>query len=161
MLRLICRSALNTRTKFVRHFTKIVSSSDVVPTSPLLKKSAVIKSLFDRFLLTSTFPCGLSTNLAEFDALPPVVYAGLDPTSDSLHIGHLLVLNNLLHLYSAGYDVIVLIGGATCKLGDPSGRTTDRNEMDWTTIMKNSESLLRQIEAIFTNFSTSIFKGFS
>ncbi|KAJ8956733.1 hypothetical protein NQ318_014089 [Aromia moschata] len=57
------------------------------------------------------------------------VYAGFDPTADSLHVGNLLVLINLLHWQRGGHQTIALIGGATAKIGDPSGRSTEREEL--------------------------------
>ena len=57
---------------------------------------------------------------------PTTVYAGFDPTAGSLHVGNLLVLTSLLHFHRAGHQVVILLGGATARIGDPSGKNTDR-----------------------------------
>ena len=57
------------------------------------------------------------------DGEPTTVYVGIDPTADSLHIGHFFSLMMIKYFQDAGHHVIVLIGGATAMVGDPSGRT--------------------------------------
>ena len=54
------------------------------------------------------------------------VYAGFDPTADSLHVGNLMVIMALVRAQRAGHTPIGLVGGATAKIGDPSGKTTER-----------------------------------
>ena len=58
---------------------------------------------------------------------PRVIYCGFDPTGDSLHVGHLLQLVNLKRWQEAGHTPIVLIGGATGMIGDPSFKSQERN----------------------------------
>src|SRR5882724_10734647 len=58
---------------------------------------------------------------------PRVVYAGFDPTAESLHIGHLLPLLLLRWFQRAGHSPIALVGGATGMIGDPSGKSEERN----------------------------------
>ena len=58
------------------------------------------------------------------------MYAGFDPTADSLHVGNLLVLNALMHSLRAGHSAIALIGGATARIGDPSGKKKERPELE-------------------------------
>jgi len=77
------------------------------------------------------------------------VYAGFDPTAESLHVGNLLSLLALLHFRRAGYRTIALVGGATGRIGDPSGRTAERALLDEATIERNVkgiESCLRQLD---------------
>ena len=57
---------------------------------------------------------------------PTAVYAGFDPTAPSLHVGNLLILSSLLHFQRAGHQVVILLGGATARIGDPSGKNSDR-----------------------------------
>ena len=57
---------------------------------------------------------------------PTTVYAGFDPTAPSLHVGNLLVLTSLLHFHRAGHQVVILLGGATARIGDPSGKNSER-----------------------------------
>lgn len=72
-------------------------------------------------------------------------YVGIDPTADSLHIGHLVGIMMLKHLQLSGHKPIVLIGGATGMIGDPSGKSEERNLLDEPTLRKNQEGLTRQI----------------
>lgn len=85
------------------------------------------------------------------NASPQCVYAGFDPTSNSLHVGNLLVLINLLHWQRGGHDVIAVIGGATAKIGDPSGRNTERNVIASDIIDENAKGLYSNIEDVFNN----------
>lgn len=79
------------------------------------------------------------------------VYAGFDPTADSLHIGNLLILMNLLQWQRAGHQVIALVGGATGLIGDPSHRKSERVEMNKYLIEENVKSITKNIETIFNN----------
>src|SRR3972149_5231803 len=58
---------------------------------------------------------------------PRAVYAGFDPTADSLHVGHLMALMILRRFQKAGHRPIALVGGATGMIGDPSGKSEERN----------------------------------
>ena len=64
---------------------------------------------------------------------PTAAYLGIDPTADSLHIGHLCGIMMLKHLQNAGHKPIALIGGATGMIGDPSGKSAERNLLDEAT----------------------------
>ncbi len=57
-------------------------------------------------------------------------YVGIDPTADSLHIGHLVGVMMLKHFQLSGHRPIALVGGATGKIGDPSGKSEERNLLD-------------------------------
>ena len=81
-------------------------------------------------------------------------YVGIDPTADSLHIGHLVGLMMLKHLQQAGHRPIALVGGATGMIGDPSGRSVERNLLNEETLRKNQEALKKQISK-FLDFDTS------
>jgi tyrosyl-tRNA synthetase len=72
-------------------------------------------------------------------------YVGIDPSADSLHIGHLVGVMMLRHLQRAGHRPIALVGGATGMIGDPSGKSQERNLLDETTLRKNQEALKKQI----------------
>ncbi len=72
-------------------------------------------------------------------------YVGFDPTADSLHIGHLVGIMMLRHFQLAGHRPITLIGGATGMIGDPSGRSTERNLLDETTLRFNQEAIREQL----------------
>lgn len=82
---------------------------------------------------------------------PQCVYAGFDPTANSLHVGNLLVIINLLHWQRGGHNVIALVGGATGHIGDPSGRTSDRISISQDVIQQNSTCIKKNIESVFDN----------
>lgn len=89
--------------------------------------------------------------MAALASKPQHVYAGFDPTANSLHLGNLLVLIGLLHCQRAGHHPIALVGGATAKIGDPSGRQSERQQMSNETMQENLLSIRKQIERIFNN----------
>jgi len=72
-------------------------------------------------------------------------YVGIDPTADSLHIGHLVGVMMLKHFQLAGHKPIILVGGATGMIGDPSGKSQERNLLDEPTLRHNQECLKVQI----------------
>ena len=72
-------------------------------------------------------------------------YLGIDPTADSLHIGHLVGVMILKHLQMCGHRPIALIGGATGMIGDPSGKSQERNLLDEATLRHNQEAIKRQL----------------
>ncbi len=80
-------------------------------------------------------------------------YVGIDPTADSLHIGHLVGIMMLKHLQLAGHKPLALIGGATGMIGDPSGKSQERNLLDEATLRHNQECLKQQL-AKFLDFET-------
>ncbi|MCP4217555.1 MAG: tyrosine--tRNA ligase, partial [bacterium] len=75
-------------------------------------------------------------------------YVGIDPTADSLHIGHLVSVMMLKHLQRAGHKPIALLGGATGMIGDPSGRSEERNLLDEETLRKNQEAIKEQLSRL-------------
>lgn len=80
-------------------------------------------------------------------------YVGFDPTADSLHIGSLVPILLLLHLQRAGHRPIALVGGATGMIGDPSGKSEERNLLDEATLLHNVAGIRSQLER-FLDFST-------
>ncbi len=81
-------------------------------------------------------------------------YLGIDPTADSLHIGHLCGIMILRHFQLCGHKPIVLIGGATGMIGDPSGKSEERNLLDVATINHNLKAIKKQLRK-FLDFSPS------
>lgn len=77
-------------------------------------------------------------------------YIGFDPTADSLHVGHYLAMMAMAHMQRAGHRPIVLIGGGTAMIGDPSGRTDMRSMMTKETVIHNCESIKKQMERFFS-----------
>lgn len=82
-------------------------------------------------------------------------YVGFDPTADSLHIGSLVPILLLVHLQKAGHQPIALVGGATGMIGDPSGKSAERNLLDEETLAKNVAGIKGQLEK-FLNFDASL-----
>ena len=72
-------------------------------------------------------------------------YLGIDPTADSLHIGHLVGVMILKHFQMCGHRPIALVGGATGMIGDPSGKSQERNLLDESTLRHNQEAIKRQL----------------
>lgn len=77
------------------------------------------------------------------------LYVGVDPTADSMHIGHIVPLLTLRRFQQAGHRPVLLVGGATGMIGDPSGRSTERNLLTEEQIAKNVAGLKAQMERIF------------
>lgn len=72
-------------------------------------------------------------------------YVGIDPTADSLHIGHLVGVMMLKHFQVSGHKPLVLVGGATGMIGDPSGKSQERNLLDEQTLHHNQECIRKQL----------------
>ena len=79
-------------------------------------------------------------------------YIGFDPTANSLHIGNLVQIMTLVHFQKCGHSPIILIGGATGMIGDPSGKSKERKFLDIKTIKENQKKIQIQFEK-FLNFS--------
>ena len=80
-------------------------------------------------------------------------YLGTDPTADSLHIGHLCGIMMLRHFQRCGHKPIILVGGATGMIGDPSGKSQERNLLDADTLYHNQECIKKQV-AKFLDFDS-------
>jgi tyrosyl-tRNA synthetase len=80
-------------------------------------------------------------------------YIGFDPTADSLHIGHMVQIMMLVHFQRAGHTPVALVGGATGMIGDPSGKSEERNLLDEASLRKNQEAIKKQLSK-FLNFQS-------
>jgi tyrosyl-tRNA synthetase len=110
----------------------------------------VLKSLEKRNLISQISDRNeLETHLKSYS----IVYTGFDPTAKSLHVGNLLTIVALIHFQIHGHGIIALIGGATGAIGDPSGKSTERNTIDAGTIEHNVNSIKIQLQTIFKNAS--------
>ena len=86
-------------------------------------------------------------------------YLGIDPTADSLHIGHLVGIMMLSHFQRCGHRPIALLGGATGMIGDPSGKSQERNLLDEETLKHNQECIKKQLSKFsFLEFIRDIGK---
>ncbi|QIH38706.1 tyrosine--tRNA ligase [Flavobacterium sp. Sr18] len=83
-----------------------------------------------------------------------VAYVGIDPTADSLHIGHLVGVMLLKHFQLAGHKPLALVGGATGMIGDPSGKSNERNLLDEATLRHNQEAIKGQLSR-FLDFTSN------
>lgn len=115
--------------------------------------NGLLLSLYKRGVLKECFP-----ERAAQDQLPQLLqagsqtlYCGFDPTADSLHVGNLLALIALLHFRDAGHHVLAVVGGATAQIGDPSGKTRERERLSADTAEANTRSIRESLQRIITN----------
>jgi tyrosyl-tRNA synthetase len=108
-----------------------------------------IEELTWRGMLHDTMP-GAEAHLLE---QMRSAYVGFDPTADSLHIGNLVPIMLLAHFQRCGHKPVVLVGGATGMIGDPSGKSNERNLLDETTLRHNQEAIKSQL-AHFLDFES-------
>ncbi|XP_074839894.1 tyrosine--tRNA ligase, mitochondrial [Carettochelys insculpta] len=109
----------------------------------------------ERGLFHEVFPAQSAEDglpaLLELGQPPQTVYCGFDPTADSLHVGHLLAVMGLLHFQRSGHNVIALVGGATARLGDPSGRTKERPPLSEERAREHALGLREGLRRLFDN----------
>jgi tyrosyl-tRNA synthetase len=84
------------------------------------------------------------------------IYAGFDPTADSLHVGHLVALVLLRRVARAGHEPVALVGGATGMIGDPSGRSEERNLLSAEQLAANIAGVGRQIRAVLADAGSGL-----
>ncbi|KRX20171.1 Nedd8-activating enzyme E1 catalytic subunit [Trichinella nelsoni] len=119
------------------------SSTDVVE---------AIQCAIRRGAIKTSFPDSLLNNLESIRGVQPCIYAGFDPSSDSLHIGNLLIVCTLLRFHLHGFKIIFLVGSATSRLGDPSGRSVERDRLSLDEIQSNSQCIQFTLKSILRNF---------
>ena len=74
------------------------------------------------------------------------IYCGFDPSASSMHVGNFVMISLLMRLQQAGHKIIAVVGGATGMIGDPSGKSKERNLQDTETLRRNTESIRLQLE---------------
>src|SRR5574343_1331529 len=95
-------------------------------------------TLIEELKLRDSFYQASSEELEQYlEQAPRTFYLGVDPTADSLQVGNWATLNIALHLMNRGHKMILVIGGATGMIGDPSGKSEERNLLDIETLQKN------------------------
>lgn len=113
----------------------------------------LLDKLLKRNLIGSIYPESTEYRLKLKSMLQnrTTVYAGFDATSNSLHVGNLATIMNLIHFHRHGHRVICLIGDATTQIGDPSGHTKDRLKLDKNLIEENAISIEENLIRLFNN----------
>lgn len=149
----------NIQTSFLKFQTSIPTvelppeNIKIVPSVNDLTETAVVAKDFQGSLVAHLFNRNLIESLTSDelyriteDGKPKLkLYCGADPTAESLHLGNLLPLMVLLHFALRGHDVVGLVGGATGVVGDPSGRSSERDAMEANQRSKNVENIQLQI----------------
>jgi tyrosyl-tRNA synthetase len=131
-----------------------------MPTQHYMNANTNILKLRHRGLLRGVFPDDRTLELQNaLIGSPQTVYCGFDPTADSLHIGNLLAIIALLHCHRAGHHTIAVVGGATSLIGDPSGRSTERQPLDSQTVERNLVGIRENIQRIFDNHQDWFTQG--
>lgn len=112
-----------------------------------------IRSIGEGFKLRRSLDNTTSPDLfsKNFEGLGKSAYAGFDPTSDKLHLGNLLQVVSLLRSSLYGFRPIFLIGGATGKIGDPSGKSAERNLLNDDVLEANKLAMSKSLEALVCN----------
>ena len=113
----------------------------------------VIEEMRERGLISQPFG-----NIEEIFSKPTTFYIGIDPTADSLGVHHLVGLMAAKLLQSYGHKPIILVGGATCAIGDPSGKTEERKAISMEDVFRNVECVKKQISKI-VDFSSEHENG--
>ncbi|XP_057956661.1 tyrosine--tRNA ligase, chloroplastic/mitochondrial isoform X2 [Malania oleifera] len=114
------------------------------------RRPNVVEILEERGLLDSSISDNFRSACVEG---PLKVYCGFDPTAESLHLGNLLGLIVLSWFQRCGHTAVALIGGATARIGDPSGKSLERPELDASTLEKNIVGITNTITTILKNSS--------
>lgn len=137
---------LSRRTRFNRMLRYEFHSSSTLLNGLLLSlnKRGVLKECFPESAAQDRLPRLLQAG-------SQAVYCGFDPTADSLHLGNLLALIALLHFRDAGHHILAVVGGATAQIGDPSGKTSERERLSAATAEANSHGIRASLQRIFTN----------
>jgi len=135
-----------------RNILKTLCEKVVVQDVRYFSNRNILKTLGEKGMVQDVFPSDSETEIANLlSTAPRCLYAGFDPTADSLHVGNLLILMGLIHAQRAGHSVVALIGGATGRIGDPSGKNVERPEISQQVLDNNLNGIKRDIVNIFQN----------
>ncbi|KAG9141403.1 hypothetical protein Leryth_001850 [Lithospermum erythrorhizon] len=129
-------------------------------TTPTTSRPNIVKILEERGLLESLTSETLKSSCSDLTNPPLRVYCGFDPTAESLHLGNLLGLIVLSWFLRCGHRVVALIGGATGRVGDPSGKSTERPELDLLALEKNIEGIACTVSRILGRCSGGSSENF-
>lgn len=135
--------SIGARIKLTSHAIRTVQQSRH------LSSHNVLDTLEERGLLHQvTAPNSLRLHLNDTQS-PRSIYVGVDPSADSLHVGNLLPLLAALHFVRHGHKAVILVGGATGSIGDPSGRSTERQSLSIETLNHNVDRITQQVHQFF------------
>ncbi|XP_026317629.1 tyrosine--tRNA ligase, mitochondrial [Hyposmocoma kahamanoa] len=141
----------------LRHLSRIIKYQCTWTFTRSFSNRNILK-LSERGMYQDMFPNTSANEIINLlQHAPQCVYAGFDPTANSLHVGNLLVIINLLHWQRGGHNVIALIGGATGHVGDPSGRSTDRVALHKDVIHDNISCIQKNLVTVFENHQKYIW----
>ncbi|CAH0750955.1 unnamed protein product [Diatraea saccharalis] len=144
--------------KLIKHLVLFSKTPRSYSISTRFHSSKNILKLSDRGMYQDLFPNSAASEIVDLVCKSPqCVYAGFDPTAESLHVGNLLVIINLLHWQRGGHNVIALIGGATGHIGDPSGKSSDRTALQTNVIQQNIDGIRKNLETVFENHKKYIW----
>lgn len=119
--------------------------------------NSAIQTLIDRGFVKSSTDIEALSDLMDKEKV--TMYAGVDPTGKSIHVGHMVPIFAMHHLQEAGHNPIVLVGGGTAMIGDPSGKTEMRKMLTPEQVTENSKSLWNQLGKV-VDFSDRSADGF-
>ncbi|CAI0374328.1 unnamed protein product [Linum tenue] len=117
----------------------------------------VIDILEERGLLESLTSDNLRSVSSTPESSPVRVYCGFDPTAESLHLGNLLGILVLSWFHRCGHKVVALIGGATARIGDPSGKSLERPELDVESLERNTLGIASTVTRILNSSNSTSF----
>ncbi len=106
------------------------------------------QSLYDVLLERNMVAQSTDEAIRERLATPRSIYIGFDPTADSLHVGSLVPMMGLAHIQRCGHKPLVVVGGATAMIGDPSGKTEARQMLSMDDIKHNAAAIGKQMECV-------------
>ncbi|XP_059646537.1 tyrosine--tRNA ligase, chloroplastic/mitochondrial [Cornus florida] len=125
-----------------------LATQEPLESSSILRRPNLVDILQERGLLESLTGDNLRSVCSD-PSLPPLrVYCGFDPTAESLHLGNLLGIIVLSWFLRCGHNAVALIGGATARIGDPSGKSLERPELDIPTLNKNTAGIANIVRRI-------------
>lgn len=155
-----CRSTSAPASRRASTIAEAESSGDNEPTAPSTSserssatfKNDTLRTLSRRGLLQDISSSFLNEHLT---SAPRTIYLGVDPTAPSLHVGNLVPLLALFRLAQAGHRGLLVVGGATGSVGDPSGKTTQRKQLPQARLKQNAQKIALQLREIVEHLRSS------
>ncbi|XP_064478425.1 tyrosine--tRNA ligase, mitochondrial-like [Ornithodoros turicata] len=141
----------------IRGFPRLLRLRDTGKIRVQCYSKDAFKQLLQRGVIQEVMPPDNEEVLNLF-ASKQCIYCGFDPTADSLHVGNLLAIVLMLHMQRMGHEVVAVIGDCTAQIGDPSGRLTERDQMEQKIIEKNVAGLRDNLEAVFKHHEQHFWK---